>query len=277
MLNSNYREVRQMSDAVSSAKIAEVRDGFTAFVDKISNYWCNDLVLTELMDRRRYTTQEMYDTLKEVGLFKVDTLSDLTYFTNDSLESFKDWGLVTANNDYLLKGRFTVPIRDITGKVTALVGWYPDNRKYITTPTLGFVRDAQFFNIECFQSCMENNDGVVYLVEGIFDTLSLRSLGFSALGNMGLDLSPFKTQILRRFGKVIAIPDNDKAGKSVNPYCNRFSTKSKKSTWVIENDCVFVGLPAGVKDIDDFIKEFDCYEDLNLCKDARFFRKLRED
>lgn len=263
-----------MSEAVSSAKILEVRKEFTDFVDKISGYWCNDTVLTELMTRRNYDTQEMYNTLKDVGLFKCDSLTELTYFVPKSTETLQKWGIITSNGDYILKGRYTVPIRDIAGNVTALVGWFPDNRKYITTPTYGFCRDAQFFNIECYADCMDNHDGVVYLVEGIFDTLSLRSLGFSALGNMGLEMSPFKTQILRRFNKVIAIPDNDNAGRSANPFCTRLS---KRKPWDIENDSVFVTLPQGVKDIDDFIKYYDCFEDLDSCKNARMFKKLKEE
>lgn len=266
-----------MSDAVSSAEILKVREGFTAFVEKVTKCWSTDAVITELMDLREYTSQEMFNTLKEVGVFKVDSLSDLTYFAPESTENLQKWGLLTSTGEFILKGRYIVPIRDICSDVTALVGWYPDNRKYITTPSFGFTRDAQFFNIECFESCMKNDGGTVFLVEGIFDTLALRSLKFSALGNMGLDLSAIKVQILKRFGKVIAIPDNDTAGKSVNPYCNRFTNKSKRSPWNIENEVVFVGLPAGVKDVDDFIKYFDCYDDLLSCKDSRYFKKLKED
>lgn len=263
-----------MGEVVNITELKKVRDEFTDFVDKISGYWCTDTVVTELMQMRRYNTQEMYNTLKEVGLFKCDNLSDITYFLYKDAATLQRWGIMTAKGDYLLKGRYVIPIRDISGKVTALVGWFPDNRKYITTPTYGFCRDAQFFNIECYADCMKRNNGVVFLVEGIFDTLSLRSLGFSALGNMGLEMSPFKTQILRRFGKVIAIPDNDNAGRSVNPF---YHHTSKRNPWQIDNEKVFVTLPEGVKDIDDFIKEFDCYEDLISCRDARFLKKLKED
>lgn len=263
-----------MSDAVSSVEISKVRAEFTDFVDKVSTYLCNDMVLTELMDRRHYTSQEMYNTLKEVGLFKCDELSDMTFLAPKSYDTFQKWGIVTSTGDFILKGRYIVPIRDIEGKVTALVGWFPDSRKYITTPTYGFCRDAQFFNIECYADCIKNRNGVVYLVEGIFDTLSLRSLGFSALGNMGLEMSLFKTQILRRFGKVIAIPDNDKAGRSANPYCVR--SKGRKP-WLIENDRVFVTLPEGVKDIDDFIKYYECYDDLVSCENAHYIKKLKEE
>lgn len=266
-----------MSDAVNSTELLKVREGFTDFVDKVSDYWCTDDVLTELMTMRKYDTQEMYNTLKDIGVFRCSTISDLTYFIPTDTETLQKWGLITSSGDFLLKGRFVVPIRDITDKVTALVGWYPDNRKYITTPTYGFCRDAQFFNIECYVDCMKSNDGVVYLVEGIFDTISLRSLGFSALGNMGLEMSSLKTQILKRFNKVVAIPDNDKAGRSANPYCRGISNKSKIAPWIIENNNVFVQLPNKVKDVDDFIKEFECYDDLYSCRNAKVFKKLKED
>ena len=112
--------------------------------------------------------------------------------------------------------------------------------------------------------------GLVYLVEGIFDTLSLRSLGFPVLGNMGLDMSLMKTEILSRFGKVIAIPDNDNAGRGTNPYLSGISGKGKKMAWTIKNENVIVKLPKGVKVSDDFIKGFYCFEDLLRCQKAKF-------
>jgi DNA primase len=95
-------------------------------------------------------------------------------------------------------------------------------------------------------------------------------LGFPVLGNMGLDMSLMKTEILSRFGKVIAIPDNDNAGRGTNPYLNSFSGKGKKMAWTIKNENVIVQLPNGVKDSDDFIKGFYCFEDLLKCQKAKY-------
>lgn len=222
----------------------------------------------------------MFDTLKTIGMFKVDYLSELTLaFPDITNEQLRQWGLVSEQDDYILGGRYVVPIRDIKGTVIALVGWHPMGgpRKYVTTPTLGFSRDTSFFNLDCFAYAWEKWNGTVYLVEGIFDTIALRSLGLPAIGNQGLEMSPIKTQILSRFGKVIALPDNDTSGRSVNPLTNSFSGKPKKFVWVIENESVFVTLPTGVKDADDFVKYFDCYDDLISCQSAKYMKKLREE
>jgi DNA primase len=94
---------------------------------------------------------------------------------------------------------------------------------------------------------------------------------------MGLDMSLIKTEILTRFGKVIAIPDNDNAGKGTNKYKNAFSGKGKNVSWLIKNENVVVQLPKGVKDSDDFIKGYYCLEDLLLCQKAKFKINLNED
>ena len=257
-------------------KIKQVRKELTMFYDKVSSLLCNDDTIYELMLHRGYQTQEMYNVLKEIGIFKIDNLSDihLLGYTNEQLSS---WGLLSEQGDYLLKGRYVMPIRDIGGTVIALVGWsqYGGPRKYVTTPTLGFSRDASFFNLDCYKLSWEKWGGLVFVVEGIFDVISLRALGFPVVGNMGLEMHKIKTQILSRFGKVIAVHDNDKAGRSVNPMLNSISGRATKFIWGIENDHVFVLLPEGIKDIDDFVKDFDCYEDLLDCRNSKFIKKLK--
>lgn len=258
--------------------VIKVRKELTAFYDKISKVYCTDDVILSLMKERGYASQEMYDTLKEVGITYVTYLSDLLLFADASEQQLEDWGLLDKNGNYLLSSRYVVPIRDIEGYVCALVGWDPmgGSRKYVTTPTVGFNRDTTFFNIDNYADKRYNNDdNCVYVVEGIFDTLSLRSLGLRALGNMGLQMSSIKIEILLRWGKVVAIPDNDKAGRSVNPIYN--SDTSTKGMWEIKNDHVFVILPLGVKDVDDFIKEFDCIDDLRGCESAQIIKKITED
>jgi len=259
-------------------RLKKVRDGITAFTDRLISVGCTDEIVYELMGRRRYTSVGMFNTLKKVGIFKFDYVSELRIIDPTVTDAqLKDWGMVTDSGDYLLRGRYVTPIRDIAGRVTALVGWYPDVKKYVTTPTYGFSRDTQFFNIDCYRQSIEKCGGVVYLVEGIFDTLSLMSLGLPAIGNMGIELSPFKTQSLTRFGKVVAIPDNDSAGRGVSPFTSAVSGKKRKMVWGIENEHVFVTLPKTVKDVDDFIRDFDCYDDLVSCQSAKLIKKLREE
>jgi DNA primase len=261
-------------------QVKQVRLELTQFFDKVCKVYCTDSLIYELMSHRKYNSQAMFDTLKTIGMFKVDYLSDLTLVVPDVTNvQLKQWGLVSEDGNYILGGRYVVAIRDIAGNVISLVGWHPQggSRKYVTTPTLGFSRDASFFNLDCYAHAWDKWNGTVYVVEGIFDTISLRSLGLPALGQMGLEMSPVKTQILNRFGKVVAIPDNDNSGKSVNPLTNAFSGKKKKFVWEIENESVFISLPLGVKDVDDFIVEFDCYDDLVACQTSKYIKKLKEE
>ena len=46
--------------------------------------------------------------------------------------------------------------------------------------------------------------------------------------------------------------------------------EGKKAEWQIKNENVIVKLPKGVKDSDDFIKGFYCFEDLLRCQKAKF-------
>lgn len=274
-------------------KVFIVRKGLTELVTKLSSVFSNEQVIEEVMVRRKYTTSpyadEMRKLLTEIGVFKIDDVDYLSELQilgiSLSDEEAKLYGLFDSNGRFLLKGRYCIPIRDIAGYVTAVVGWYPDNRKYITTSTYGFSKEGQFFNIECFSKAyngdypkyvdeidgsMIESKGLVFLVEGIFDTLSLRSLGFPALGNMGLEMSPVKVEILTRFNKVIAIPDNDNAGSGTNP----ISSSNTVKKWNIKNENVIVLLPDGMKDADDLIKGSYCMEDLLRCQKAKTLYRI---
>lgn len=233
-------------------KLNTVRSEFTEFTTKVQEAYSTDEVIYELMAMRGYGTEVMYNKLKEVGVFKLNNVSDfLIAGITVTDEQLKEWGVLTANNMFLCGGRFIIPIRNVSGDVIAWVGWFPDNRKYITTATYGFKREIYFFNEQITPDCYGQD---IILVEGIFDTLSLSAMGYNVIGNMGLPLSVYKRKVLHRFGKIIRLPDNDNAGMSTVPYLNETTGKSKKNMWVIDNPNVLGRLPIGVKDIDDYIK-----------------------
>lgn len=253
-----------------------VRNELTQFYNNMSKQVSTETTIFEVMGLRKYVTEEMYETLMEMGIWKVNNTSDIFYYDKKVTEKqLKLWGLLTDNGDFLLKGRYVIPVRNISGQVISLIGWFPDFKKYITAPTVGFSRDTSFYNLDCYQKSIEEYGGLVFLVEGIFDTIAGKSLGLPFLGNMGLELSPIKTEILTRFNKVVAIPDNDKAGASVIPYKNSFSGKATKFVWNIKNEHIFTILPHGIKDMDDYIRDYDCYDELLSCREARYIKKLK--
>lgn len=123
-------------------------------------------------------------------------------------------GLTTKTERFLLDERFIIPVRDIMGNLITLIGYYPDNKKYITVPAPYFSKDVLFFNIDhAFKLSMSEYNGVVFVVEGIFDCLSLRAIGLPVIATMGSTVSQEKREILKVFNKVVYIPDNDRVGR----------------------------------------------------------------
>lgn len=261
--------------------VKQIRKELTAFFNKAVSIYGGDDLIMELMIARKYKTRIMFDTLKEIGVFKVDSITDISLlFPEVTNTQLQQWGLINDEGAFILGGRYILPIKDIAGDIIALVGWHPmgGSRKYVTTPTIGFSRDTSFFNYDhAYKTSMEKWNGVVYLVEGIFDTLALRAIGLPAMGNQGLELSAFKSQMLNRFAKTIALPDNDRSGMGVNPYRNKASGKDTKFIWNIPNDVVFGVLPVGIKDSDDFVNDFDCFEDLVKLQSAKYIRHMKEE
>lgn len=267
---------------VGNLKLIALRKKLTKLTDKMIELYSTPDTIFELMTMRGYLNEDgyydelMYNTLQEVGVFKVDSYSDLKLVAklldSDAYDTeFYELAGFESGGIYLYQGRYIIPIRDIQGEVIAWVGWYPDNRKYVTSTTYGFAKAAYFFNMECFSECWKKNDGVVFLVEGIFDTLALRSLGFSAIGQMGADMSPVKTDMLYRYNKVIAINDNDVVGQQTSKYSGY--ARADKIWRLPENSCT-IKLPEGVKDADDLIKEYNCYEELKSCYNRVGYYKL---
>lgn len=284
-LHLNFCKVRVITLSTATQRldidlVREVRKDLTAFFNKAVSVYGGDDLIMELMIARRYKTRLMEPVLKEIGVFKCDSISDISLIFPDlTNERLRQFGLLTEQGDYLLAGRYVLPIKDIQGDIIALVGWHPlgGTRKYVTTPTLGFSRDTSFFNLDhAYQTAMKQFNGVGYLVEGIFDTLALRAIGLPAMGNQGLELSPFKSQILTRFSKIIAIPDNDRSGMGVNPFLNKASGKDEKFIWRIQNDHLFTVLPRGIKDTDDFVNDFDVYDDLVDLQNRKYMVRMKD-
>lgn len=176
-------------------------------------------------------------------------------------ESGRELGLVSNKDYFLLDGRFIVPIRAITGDLISLVGYYPDFKKYITIPSPFFHKETLFFNIDhAIKLSWDKFDGLVFLVEGIFDCLSLRALGLPVISTMGVTVKPPKSEQLKLFSKVIAITDNDKAGlRAMNRH-------DKRHGWQVPRNATFIKLvgvletPHGVlkvKDADNLVSYFD--------------------
>ena len=167
---------------------------------------------------------------------------------------------------FLLNDRFIIPVRDIQNNIVAFIGYYPDYKKYITTPSPFFSKECLFFNMgDAYRRSYSEYDGMVILVEGIFDCLSLASIGLPAIATMGSDVSRMKGELLKVFKKVIYVPDNDRVGRRA------LNRKDKAKGWKVPSTAIGVRLKGQVtmqdadgndvvlkvKDTDDLVSWFD--------------------
>lgn len=161
--------------------------------------------INELCEMRGYFSDEMKNFLRDYGVIKLREGVDVGVLKN--LKS--DLGLFSDKGNFLLEDRFIIPLKDLEGNILTFIGWYPDERKYVTVKTPFFSKNLLLFGLDNF------NDERIVVVEGIFDCLSLRAWGIPAVAVMGSDCSVGQRGWLSLCKEVLAIPDNDYVGRSV--------------------------------------------------------------
>lgn len=228
----------------------------------------------ELARIRGYVGDEQNKLIREMNLGYCEGILE-----EDLGDMKSDLGLVSSNNNFLLEGKFIIPVEGVSGDIISLIGYYPDipSKKYITLPTPFFSKDCMFFNFkQAYELSFKEFGGLVFLVEGIFDCLSLRSIGLPCIATMGSNVSDTKKEILKVFRKVIAIPDNDNTGRrALNRRDKRYGWRVPDNTTMIRFDggSVTIGYQTlKVKDMDNFVSWFeadDVREILLSFKDSR--------
>lgn len=216
----------------------------------------SDTYVDELCQMRGYVGDEQRQLIKDMQIGCCE-IEDISIFGDKG----KDIGLVTEKGNFLLGGRYIVPIEDIGGNLVSLVGYYADYKKYITLPTKFFSKEAMFFNFrQAYELSWKEYNGFVILVEGIFDCLSLRAIGLPAMATMGASVSKIKGELLKLFKKVIAIPDDDATGrKALNRY-GKFGWKVPDNTTFLKFNgglMEFDGIYLHCKDMDNFVSWYD--------------------
>lgn len=206
-------------------------------------------VISSICKLRDYSMEgSMPDIINDIGFVYLDG----DKFNKDKLKPLnKDLGLFSEEGNFLLLNRFIFPVRDMLGNIIALIGWFPDEKKYITTPSRLFSKRCMFFGMEQLKQTGIGKE--YYIVEGIFDSLSIRSLGFNCVALMGISVSNYTKILYTLFKRVIAIPDNDKEGRGV----------VIEDKWGLPNNSSYLRLKGKFKDIDDVIKYYDMSEVLH--------------
>ena len=170
-------------------------------------------------------------------------------------------GLVSDRDNFLLNNRFIIPVEDVQGNIVALIGYLNDYKKYITTPSPFFSKECMFFNFkQAYELSWREYGGYVILVEGIFDCLSLRSIGLPCIATMGSSVSEIKCELLRLFSKVLAIPDDDTTGRKALDRYSKFGWKVPYNTTFLRFDGGYVDFGTDklhCKDMDNFVSWFE--------------------
>jgi hypothetical protein len=174
----------------------------------------------------------------------------------------RELGLVSKGGTFLLDNRYIIPVEDISYNIVALIGYYPDTKKYITTPSPFFSKEGMFFNFRrAYDLAWKEFGGRVFLVEGIFDCISMQSIGLPCIATMGASVGSVKGELLKLFSKVVGIPDNDKTGRrSLNRYDKRYGWNVPYNTTLIrlQGVCDFGdGEVHKVKDCDNLVSWYD--------------------
>lgn len=207
--------------------------------------------IDQLFELRGYRTDtNMRDILKKKNIVYTASL-----FNNVLLKHLKEyekyktkeyWGLFKEENKSGLDNRWILPIRDFSGLITGFVGWSPDKPKYYITQTEGFSREAQFFGAEDYDDYLKISrncpDEPVYIVEGIFDALAIKSIGLCSMSNMGLSMSAVKKVMLERFRKVVFIPDGDASGRKALPQSRMQNSMLRDAGFYVGKDRYDTGI-----------------------------------
>ena len=215
-----------------------------------------DLVIESLCEERSYDRFRMEGILSKVEVCFVDP--DKFDFARIRHFDKGDLGLSTQSGNFLLMGRYIVPVRDMLGNIIALIGWYKqEDKKYVTTPSRLFSKECLFYGMEQFK---EGLGKPFIVVEGIFDSISVRSLGLRCVAMMGITPSRYKAELFSLMGKVMAIPDGDKEGRKV----------ISQDTWGIPSSGKYMYWSGvkGIKDIDDLIKSFEADDVKSMLTDV---------
>lgn len=163
------------------------------------------------------------------------------------------------NENPLWQLHFILPIMDLTGAVVGIVGWDAYNKykvsegealslpTYKVSTSLIFDRSKYFFtDTRLMESCYrghEEGQRAIFIVDGVFDSVSLCEKGIPAISLLGSNLSQTVAFMLKFYDFIYVIHDNDSAG------INLFQQIKRKCT------NVFAVKQTHTKDIEERIRD----------------------
>lgn len=171
------------------------------------------------------TMAECVRNLKPETLFDCDSFMVQDDFSILELpEELRHDSLGFCNgNNVTFSGRYVYPVKDVKGDVMGFCGYDKYSEvKYLDSKNFGY--KAKSYSCYGMEKLPEyyRSDKPVYFVEGIVCCLCIRQAGMQALAWLGSSISPYVTEIMKRFGtRCIAICDSDESGVNCRRYIKR--------------------------------------------------------
>lgn len=177
-------------------------------------------------------------------------------------------GIFIQNDVCTLAERLAFPMRFANGTVPAFIGYsnkpddWPDDvffPKYVY-PGKYVLEKGRWLFIEPDEMRRAIEEQYICVVDGLFDKITLQTLGINAVSLGGSMLTSWHKHYLSFIGKIIVIADNDKAGRNLYNSC-RYAFKN-----VVEIRQPYTG------DIDNFLKTDERIEVFKEC-----FQEMRNE
>lgn len=232
--------------------------GYEMVYEELRSHSDVEKVADEICELRGYVDIRMKNTLVEMGVFYVDYYDTSMYKVG--CKDLEKYGLLSESGNFLLEKGYCSPIRDAEGYLIAIVGWFPGRpsaKKYITATGRYFKKKYSLFNID--NAIQLSDFKYLFIVEGIFDCIAMRSIGLPCVAIQGSEMSKIKRLIFKMFRKTVSLPDNDSVGRD------------ELTEWEVQGNNTYVKISGSVtvgdreykmKDCDDLIKTFDNMEEV---------------
>lgn len=205
---SIFAQLQAISTLSEETTITQMRKQLNQLVDWFKNRETYFEEVTIMAEKVRNLDVK---TLLDCDSFMVQE----DFFLPDLPEEFQHDSLGFCSNGYCkFSGRYVYPVKDNKGDVMGLCGYDKfSDVKYLDSLNYGY--RAKAYSLWGMEKLPEyyRNDEPVYFVEGIVCALYLRQCNLQALAMLGSNVSPYVTEIMRRFGsRAIVCCDADEAG-----------------------------------------------------------------
>lgn len=190
--------------------------------------------------------------LHKIGAFFVPNNEYIQYYGGtETLRREYDFYL----NGYCSWTHFLmIPIKNLSGRIHGFVGWdvnnyvkrlngaidlptYKTSNKFVFNKNHFFLTDTEVLRANFKHS-------TIFVVDGVFDAISLNCRGIPAVGLLGSSVSPLHYYFLHWFSHIYVVTDNDDAGLKLY----------RKIHYGIPRTIRM--MQAKTKDIDDFFKVY---------------------